>query len=159
MFRKSILAVASLGLITALALPAFAENNGGLNNGFDKSERNASATAVVVADKIVCVGAAVNTRETALSAAMTTFTGATNAAYAARGIALKAAYTQATMSTVKAAVKAAWSAFNTSMKTARRAWQKSKNDAWKAYRTAAVACKAPAGVGDGFNSESEFNGN
>ena len=139
MFKKSVIGLASLGLIAAFAAPAFAQ----------------SATPPTIA----CVGTAVNTRETAIDKAMTAFTGAMNAAYAARATALQSAYGLTTASTAKAAVKTAWSTFNASAKTARKAWLASRNAAWAAYRTTAVACKAPAGVGDGANSGSEASGN
>jgi hypothetical protein len=60
---------------------------------------------------------------------------------------------------VKAAVKTAWTAFTTSMKSARKAWQTARNNAWTTYRTAAVKCKAPTGVGDGAYSSLEATGN
>jgi hypothetical protein len=56
-------------------------------------------------------------------------------------------------------VKTAWSTFSASEKSARKAWQASRNTAWTTYRTAAVACKAPAGTGDGANSSLEVAGN
>jgi hypothetical protein len=45
------------------------------------------------------------------------------------------------------------------MSTARHGWQTARVGAWAAYRTTAVACKAPAGTGDGSNSSSEASGN
>jgi uncharacterized membrane-anchored protein len=60
---------------------------------------------------------------------------------------------------VKAAVKSAWSTFSASEKSARKAWQASRNTAWTTYRTAAVACKAPVGTGDGANASLEVAGN
>jgi hypothetical protein len=63
------------------------------------------------------------------------------------------------LSTVKAAVKTAWSVFSASEKSARKTWQSTRNGAWATYRTAAVACKAPAGTGDGTKSVLEASGN
>jgi hypothetical protein len=56
-------------------------------------------------------------------------------------------------------VKTAWSTFNSAMKSAQKVWMAARNSAWATYRTAAVACKAPAGTGDGANSGSEASGN
>ena len=90
---------------------------------------------------------------------MTTFTAAQNAAYSARATALQQAYTLTTLKAVRAAVKTAWSTFSASEKTARKAWQTARNSAWATYRTAAVACNAPAGTGDGVDSGLEASGN
>ena len=90
---------------------------------------------------------------------MTTFTTASNAAYSARAVALGQAYAGTTLKAVSAAVKTAWSTFTSSEKSARSAWQTDRNAAWTAYRTAAVACKAPLGTGDGTHSASDVSGN
>lgn len=127
--------------------------------GVALAEGTATTIATTNANKIACVGAAVAIRESALVSAMTAYTSGMNTAHATRATALASAYSQTTAAGVRTAVKAAWSAFNTSVKNARRAWQKAKNDAWKAYRTSAVACKPFEGLGDGSNSGSEMNGN
>lgn len=118
-----------------------------------------ATTSTSVTTKIACVGAAVATREASIDTAMTTFTAATNAAYSARATALQQAYANTTLSTVKAAVKTAWSTFSASEKSARKTWQTARNTAWATYRTTAVACKAPAGTGDGVDSGLEVSGN
>ncbi len=138
--------VAIVGLL-AVAAPSFAQTGA------------ATSTAVTTASKISCVGAAVHTREQSLDAAMTTFTNAESAAYSARAAALQTAYSQSTLTAVKAGVKTAWSTFSASIKSARKAWQTARNNAWTTYRTAAVACKAPAGTGDGVNTGSDVSGN
>ena len=160
MYKKFILTSTFVGFMALSVAPVFAATTSGTT----------MAPAPVVkpvvfkpttdsSTKIACVGGAVNTREQAIGAAMTTFTSASNAAYATRAAALKQAYTGTTYKEVSAAVKAAWTAFSTSQKSARKTWQMSRDDAWKSYRTVAVACKAPGGTGDGVNSTSETGGN
>ncbi len=144
--NKIILTAFSIGLAAAAALPAYAQTG-------------ATPTTSNTTTKIACVGAAVNARETALSTAASAQAQAMTAAYGARATALQAAYANTTTAAVKAAVKSAWSGFNTSMKSARTAWQTARNGAWKTFRTAVAACKAPVGVSDSANSSSEASGN
>lgn len=148
--QKIILAATSLALAASLALPVFAAEP--TEGAGTVTTHN---TLTPVAAKTACVGAAVNTREKALSTAAATFGQSLTSMYSARAVALQAAYSQSTPSAVRTAVKAAWATFNTSAKTARTAWSSSRKSAWTAYRTAAVACKAPEGTGDGSNSVSE----
>jgi len=152
--KKNLIAGAiSLGIIVLAIAPAFAQTTNSVAGTV------APMTTSSVTTKIACVGTAVNARETAIDAAMTTFTAADNAAYNARATALQQAYALTTLSAVKAAVKTAWSTFSKSEKTARSAWQTARNSAWATYRTTAVACKAPAGTGDGVDSGLEASGN
>lgn len=143
--KQIIITTASVGLAAVFAATAFAQTT-------------TTPPTTDVTTKITCVGAAVNTRETALDTAMTSYTGSINSAYAARAAALKQAYTQTSLIAVKNAVKTAWSDFNKSVKSSRKTWVTAKNSAWSQYRTAAVACKAPAGTGDGANSGLEVVG-
>jgi hypothetical protein len=144
MFKKTII-ITGLLLALSVAGTAFAVTS--------------TDTAASVATKISCVGKAVSTREATLDAGMATYTKALNDAYSARAAALATAYSQTTTAQVKAGVKAAWSGFNSSVKAARKAWQTTRNSAWALYRKDAVACRAPAGTGDGANSVSETSGN
>jgi hypothetical protein len=89
---------------------------------------------------------------------MSTLTLVENGAYSAREAALASAYSQTTPKAVAAAVKTAWSTFTTTTKNARTHWQTARTTAWSTYRTAAAACKAPAGVSDSANSTSDLSG-
>ena len=144
--KKNIFAIsASVGMITALALPAFAATAMP-----SPSPKPGSAAA------IACVGAAVNMREQTLDSAMMTFTQGANGAYSARAAALQQAYMQTGgNSAIRTAVKAAWTTFTTSMRTARKAWQSARTSAWEKFRTDAKACKAPATISDSANATSE----
>ncbi|MEK7604614.1 MAG: hypothetical protein AAB442_02360 [Patescibacteria group bacterium] len=145
--KKIMVTVSALALFLAAA-PAFAETRA----------TSTLAARPTDAAKIACVGAAVNIREAALVNAMVTFGSATNAAYTTRAATLKQAYTATSSKELRTAVKAAWTTFSTSEKAARKAWKMARDTAWKEYRTAAVACKAPDGTGDGVNSVSERRG-
>lgn len=136
----------SLGVaMLAVAAPAIAEN---------------TATSTSNAQKIACVGAAVNTREQAMVSAQSTFSGAVNSAYSARASALASAYQQTSIASIKTAVKTAWSNFNTSVKSARKTWQAARNTAWANFRTSAKACKAGSlGATDESHAGSEVSGN
>ncbi len=127
---------------------------------FAESATSTHATTPKPVDpaKIQCVGAAVAAREQAVGTAANTFTSAVTAAYSARATALQQAYTKTTSSDVRSAVKAAWGAFTKSVRDARKAWRAARDGAWTTYRKAAVACKAPGGLGDGGNSGSEMSG-
>lgn len=151
MLKKTIITLASIGLLAGAALPAFAQTS--------STTPVTTGSSTAATSKIMCVGNAVNARETSIDAAMTTYTASLNTAYSTRAAALKQAYTLTTTAAVKAAVKTAWSTFSTSAKSARMTWQTSRNTAWATYRTAAVACKAPAGTGDGVDSGLEASGN
>jgi hypothetical protein len=100
----------------------------------------------------------VNAREQALGTAMTAYTTSLTSAYTARAAALQAVYNLGTLAEIKSAAKAAWTTFSESKKAARLAWQTARNNAWKAYRTTATACKAPSGTGDGIRSGRELIG-
>jgi hypothetical protein len=137
MFRK-IIGVSVIVVVLAMALPALAQN-----------------TSV----KITCVETAVATREAALDAAITAQTSALNAAYTVRARELAGAYSNITTAkAVQAGTKVSWADFSKSVKSAAAAWRTSRNAAWSAFRTAAKACKAPAGVSDSANSGSEVSG-
>lgn len=145
--KKAVMTAAALGLFAASAVPAFAET------------ASTTTSTPTVASKITCVAAAVNAREASLSNAFNALTSTQSAAYSARATALKSAYGATTTKEVRTAVTTAWNSFNSSMKTARKAWMTARNAAWNTYRQAAVACKAPLGVGDGAHSENEAAGN
>lgn len=150
--KKIAVSAASLALMAGATLPAFAEET-------HTSSTTPTTTSTEIASKIGCVGTAVSAREVTLAGGMTTYTAALNAAYAARGTALKAAYTNTTRESVRIAVRAAWSTFNASVKSARSSWKSTRDGAWKTYRAAAHACKAPSKIGDGGNADSEIRGN
>jgi hypothetical protein len=118
-------------------------------------EEKAAQRAADMAKKIACVGTAVNTREASLDQAIATHTKAVSDAYGVRALALKDAYTATTSKQLNANVKAAWKAFDTSMKDAQKSWKSSKDTAWATYKTAAIACKAPAGTGDAMHATDE----
>ena len=148
MKKQIIIATISIGLL--LGTMALAETTGTVTPNTTTADMTA---------KIQCVGAAVDTRESAIDSAMTTFNASTNLAYSARATALHQAYALTTAVSVRAAVKVAWTAFKTSMQTARKTWQSAKMSAWSTFKTAAKACRAPAGVSDSANSSSESTGN
>lgn len=151
MNKKTLIAGAvSLSMLALAVTPVFAQ-----------STTSASSSATIssgVSAKIACVGTAVAARETSLDSAMTTYTGALNSAYSTRASALQAAYAETSLSGVRTARNAAWSAFSASIKSARKTWQSARSDAWTTYRTAAVACKAPANTGDGTSSSLDVSG-
>lgn len=154
MFKKIIVSGMCLGLFLtatpAFALTATAETK--------MSEVKATPISANTVAKISCVGMAVNIREQAINNAVTKFTTEFSSAYSARASALKNAYALTNTKDVKGAIKTAWSSFNSSIKTARKNWQTSKNAAWTQFKTASVACKAPAETSDSANSSSEFVG-
>lgn len=116
-----------------------------------------SANATTSAAAIACVGAAVGARETALGGSVSTYSQSVVSAYSARATSLQQAYMLTTGSAVKAAVKSSWSTFTSTIRSARSAWSTGRSDAWKTFRTAAAACKAPNGTSDSSYSESTSN--
>ncbi len=154
MSKKIIIAAVAVSLLTVGTM-AFAETSVGVSANISVTPSTTSSTMTT---KIQCVGAAVATREASIDSAMTAFTGSSNSAYSARATALAQSYTLTTAVAVRASVKDAWTIFTSSMKTARKSWQTARNSAWTQYRTSAVACKAPTGVGDGVHASSEASG-
>ena len=118
----------------------------------------ALTSTATTSEKIACVKTAVATRETALAGAIATYNTAVSAAYATRANELAGAYSNTTVKTVQAGVKVSWADFKKSIKSANKAWVASRNTAWSAFKTAAKACKSPAGVSDSANSVSDMKG-
>ncbi len=157
---KKFIGVSSLVMTLAIGVPMLAQAvtmNPGTPN--TTATDKAAAKAALTATQITCVGTAVAARESTLDTAIATETKAISDAYTARASALATAYSLTTATDVKAGVKTAWSDFKTSVKTARTSWQKSRQDAWKAFKTARTACKAPASISDSGNAGSEVSGN
>jgi hypothetical protein len=160
MNRKIIISSAvAAALMAGTALPVIAQTGTGTSGSTGGATTTTTTTTSSAATKIACVGAAVNAREQAISSAEQTFSTASSAAYSARASALQQAYTATTYKDVRAAVKAAWTAFSSAERAAHKDWVKARDGAWKTYRTAAVACKAQAGTGDGVHSDAEVSGN
>ncbi|MGH7175688.1 MAG: hypothetical protein ACREGR_05015, partial [Minisyncoccia bacterium] len=143
---RTILGASAVVVAFAAAAPALAQTT-------------TPSTNIEATTKIACVGSAVNIREQAIDSAITTYTGALTAAYSARATALQQAYTNTTLAATRVAVRAAWSTFSASAKSGRKSWQTARNTAWNTYRTAAVACRAPVGTGDGAFSLNDVSGN
>jgi len=96
-----------------------------------------------VADKIACVGAAVNTREAAIAGDHATDAAAIATALSTRAAALKATYASATTEVaVKKGANAAWNAFQTTEKNADQTFQASQAAAWKNFYAARTLCQA-----------------
>lgn len=113
---------------------------------------------VTTADKIACVRAAIATRENAIQSAVSDHQKAVQGAYATRLNELTGAYSNSNVKAVQAGVKVSWADFNKTIKSASVKWKASRTEIWAAYRAAAKACKAPAGVSDSSNSGSEMSG-
>lgn len=129
------------------------------SGGLSKTATCSATVNVNMSAKIACIGAAVNTRGRALGTAMTAYTQSINSAYSTRETALQQAYAQATtLIEIKAAIKKVWSDFNLEKITAKTTWISAKKVAYSQYVTAALACKAPSGTGDGSNVSSELKG-
>jgi hypothetical protein len=154
------IAASMLVVVPALAMGGDNQDMGEHMTGM-MGEHSTSTSATLLSTQVLsCVGAAVNTRESAIGSAVSTHNSAVQAAYSARATALASAYsTGGTASQVRAAVKAAWSAFTKAVRTANTAWKTSRNSAWSTYRTAVKACKAPGNITDSGNSGSEMSGN
>ena len=105
--------------------------------------------AIITQAQIVCIGAAVNTREAAIDMAMTAYTTSVNNAYSTRATALQLAYQLTTLKAVQSTVKTTWTNFSNSTKVAKKTWQTARNAAWAQYVKTANACKAASGTGDG----------
>ncbi len=116
----------------------------------------AATPALPSSGVVSCVGAAVNTRETALGSGISAYTQSVVGAYSTRASALQQAYSSP--ATVRAGIKAAWAAFNSSIKSASQTWRTARASAWSQFRTAVKACKAPATATDSANSSSEASG-
>ncbi len=150
MFRSSFGGLAgSILALSLIAVPALAQTTATIT---------ATTTVSTTATKIACVGAAVATREAAIDAAVTVHDQAVEAAYTTRATELAGAYSNTTAKTVQAGVKVSWADFTKSTRAAGLAWRTTRNAAWTAFRKAATACKAPAGVSDSANSGAEVSG-
>lgn len=120
-------------------------------------ERPASTTRLVTTADVMCVGAAVQARETSLSAAAATQAAATADAYKTRATALASAYSGSDPKAVRENVRKSWDAFKTSTKNAKATWQRSKDNAWKTFRESVKSCKGATEISDASNSSAEVN--
>jgi hypothetical protein len=131
-------------------------NDGTTTHKAQRDARVSSTTKTSV--NIMCVSAAVSTRETSLSAGAATYTSAINTAYATRAAALATAYGLSGNDNIRSAVKSSWKQFTTTTQGAKRAWQKSRESTWQTFRTAIKSCGTGAAtVSDIENYGSEFN--
>ncbi len=143
---KNLIAISALVFALGTITPVLAQTS-------SSTEPSANSAAT-----IACVGAAVNTRETAIDSAVAAHAQAVTAAYTARAAALKEAYTLTNPHDVSKAVKAAWKTFRTSTKSAAKDWRTAQRAAWSTFKTASRACHPTEGISDNGNSGTEISG-
>jgi hypothetical protein len=130
--------------------------NMGMGSSTPRMEGNhmmASTSAAALA----CLNGAVLTREAALGTAAGAYSQSIALAYGTRATSLQQAYNQSDVSNIKMSIKTAWSVFNNTIKSVRSTWKTTQDTAWKTFRTASVACKAPSGLSDNGNQENTAN--
>ena len=140
MFTKTLFGsgIGAVLLILAVSSPVLAKS----------SVSTAATSTPATAAEIACVGKVVATREAAFDSGSTSYENAVSAAYSARAKSLASAYATGTQAGVASGIKAAWAAFDASTKAASATWSTKRLAAWASFKTAAAACKAPAGVLD-----------
>ena len=120
--------VATLLVGATLTSPAFAQ-----------SSSSASGNTAASVD-LVCMSAAIETRENAVISARTIFHASIMAALNARLTSLKAAFTIANNDDRQAAIKASWDAFMKATVDARAKYRTDVQAAWKVFVEASVKC-------------------
>ena len=124
-----------------------------------KPEIAAAAEAAALPGKIICVGKAVNERESSLFVMRGTYTDAVTVAYKIRANTIsKLLETTTTAKEIKTGNKAIWLTFKDSMKAATKEWRASSASAWKYYKDAVKSCKASTDFTDSVNMSLEARG-
>lgn len=148
MFKKT-LTISILVASALMILPVLADTT---------TTNNIIGTSKITATQIACVGVAVNAREVVTSTAFSSYARSVQLAYAIRATDLQKAYMASNVKDARGAVKAAWNVFKSTTKTANRTWRSSRDTAWKTFRAAVKACRAPSSITDTGNAASEMVG-
>lgn len=104
---------------------------------------------------VVCIQAAIDKRDTAVTSAYDTLHTSIVAALNTRKEALKNAWTKTDRIERRTALKNAWAIYHTSRRSAQQAWRASRRSAWQTFRTEAKSC-GPTIIFDASNEASDI---
>lgn len=144
--KKIAIALCGVMFLTLLSIvPMYADETTG-----DTPVAAESATTAETNTVVVCVQAAIESRDTAVSASVDTYAAAAKSALSVRKDALKAAWALAKKAERREAIKTAWKTYKKAVKTARQTFKESRKTAWNTFKTAMQTCK-PAKTQDSTN--------